>query len=193
MRSFRSRPRTPNEEGQVLHHREVAVEAEALRHVADDAADLLRFLDRIEAGHSGVAFRGHHDGRQQADGGRLAGAIGPDKAENLAAGDAQVQPFHGGNLPEALGQVFGSDDGFGVVLWLRVRDGLTALSASHSSLNFFYRLGHDAASAGLDQGQPLIHPAITGNMVARMGKIVKPPCEKTGAGGRVYDPCFYKW
>src|SRR6202040_3477416 len=63
------------EEGDVLVDREVAVEREALRQVADPAAEVDALPDGVEAaGADGAAVR-RQQPEDDAQGGRLAGAI----------------------------------------------------------------------------------------------------------------------
>jgi hypothetical protein len=42
---------------------------------------------------------------KHAEGGALGGAVGPEKPEDLAAGHLEIDPVHGGEAPEAAGQV----------------------------------------------------------------------------------------
>ena len=81
-------------EGEVLAHREVGVEAEALRHVGEVALHRLGLPRHARRG-AGVAVRATADpgvagarpqhAGEHAQGGRLAGAVGADEAEQLAA------------------------------------------------------------------------------------------------------------
>ena len=68
---------------------EIAVEAEALREVADLGGDRAMLLHRIAAEHADRAGVGVQQPAQQADRGRLAGAVRPDQAEHLAARDVE--------------------------------------------------------------------------------------------------------
>src|SRR6202040_4144169 len=78
------------EEGDVLVDREVAVEREALRQVADPAAEVDALPDGVEAaGADGAAVR-RQQPEDDAQGGRLAGAVRADQAEHLAAGHPEA-------------------------------------------------------------------------------------------------------
>ena len=72
------------EEGDVLVDGQVAVEAEALRQVADLAGDGAMLGDGIAAEHADAPGVGREQPAGQADGGRLARAVGTDQAEHLA-------------------------------------------------------------------------------------------------------------
>ena len=73
-------------EVQVLHAPQVAVQREALGHVADGAADALRRRGRRRARAPPACPRvGVSSGRQHAQRRRLAGAVRPDQAEDLPA------------------------------------------------------------------------------------------------------------
>ncbi len=95
------------EKYQVLHHRQVAVERELLRHVADALFDLFRLLDRVEPGHMRAARSGVHNRAQHADGRRLTGPVRSQQPKNLAALDAQVELVHSGEVLELLCQIVG--------------------------------------------------------------------------------------
>ena len=96
-------------EVEVLHHGQVGVEPETLAHVADLLLDRLGLADDVMAGHPGVAAVGVHDRRQQPHGGGLAGAVGPDQAEDFPLGHVEVQIVHRGQVAERLRQVFRAD------------------------------------------------------------------------------------
>ena len=75
---------------QVLARRQVVVEADGVGQVADPALDLERLAHRIEAQHLDRAAAGLGQPEHHQDGRRLAGAVGPEQAEDLAAADAEV-------------------------------------------------------------------------------------------------------
>ncbi len=93
------------DEVEVLEHRQVLVEAEALRHVADLAADFVRLGDDVVAEALARAAVGLEEAAEHADGRRLAAAVGPEKAADLALGDLQVQALDHLEVAEALAQV----------------------------------------------------------------------------------------
>jgi hypothetical protein len=83
------------EEADVLVHREIAVEREALGEVADAARELAPVGGWLEpAGAQRAAVRGKQaqDAAQRRG---LACAIGPDEPEHLAALDAEVEAVDG--------------------------------------------------------------------------------------------------
>ena len=84
-------PEVPAVVVEVLPYGEAAVERVGL---GDDADRLLgqgRFAGHVHATDAGPARRRHHAGREHADCGRLAGAVGAEQAEDLARGDGQVE------------------------------------------------------------------------------------------------------
>ena len=92
------------DEIEVLEHRQVLVEAEALRHVADLAADFVRFVHEIVAEALARAAVGLEQAAEHADGRRLAAAVRPEKAADLAPGDLQVQALDHLEVAETLAQ-----------------------------------------------------------------------------------------
>ena len=98
-------------EADILVDREFFVEAEPLRHIAQVRLAGLGVGHDIDAvDEDAAAVRLHHAG-QHPHGRGLAGAVGTDQAENLAAVDGERQTVHGGNLGKPLGQSIGRDDG----------------------------------------------------------------------------------
>src|SRR5262245_48865181 len=77
----------PADEFQVLAHREILVEAEALRHITYLTLDLVGFgADVVVEAGSSPLIRGQQPA-QHTDGGRLARSIGTEKAEDRATLD----------------------------------------------------------------------------------------------------------
>ena len=74
------------EEIQVFGHLHVLIDAEKVGHVTDDVPHGVGLADDIVAQDSGGAGGGRQEGGQDAQGGGLAGAIGADEAEEIAAG-----------------------------------------------------------------------------------------------------------
>jgi hypothetical protein len=93
------------EEAQVLAHAEVVVQAEALAHVADPALHGLGVARDVDAQDVGAAARRRQQTAQHPDRRRLARAVGPEEAEDLAFFDRERNPVHGGKRAEALAQV----------------------------------------------------------------------------------------
>ncbi len=104
------------DETEVLADREIFIEAESLRHVADFTLDQCRFSADIVS--QGVAFAAvcGEESAHHADGGGLAAAIRPQKAEHLAAPNLHRQTIHYGLAGVALGQVAHIDGIFGLAV-----------------------------------------------------------------------------
>src|SRR5262249_36468959 len=77
-------------EAQVLEHRELAVEAEALRHVADAGLQLGHVGGEIVAEDAGLTRPYLEKTRDRAEERRLPGPVWPDDAEDLALVDREV-------------------------------------------------------------------------------------------------------
>jgi hypothetical protein len=97
------------EEGQVLADREVGIEREALRHVADALAQALGLGGDVDPGHPGASLRGRREPAQHADQGGLAGAVGPEQAEDLAPPDGQRDLIDGKEAAETARQAVAFD------------------------------------------------------------------------------------
>ena len=89
----------------VLVDREIAVESEALGHVADLILDGVELASHVVACHPGLAFGGIQQAAQQAQRGGLAGAIRTDQAEDFAARDFEVEMVDRRQFAEAASQV----------------------------------------------------------------------------------------
>ncbi len=98
------------DEIEVLEYGEIFVEAEALGHVADLAADRQCLMCDVQAQAGAAAAVGRQQTAQHADGGGLAAAVGTEEAADLAGLDLQIQPFHHLARPEALAQIVDVDD-----------------------------------------------------------------------------------
>ena len=71
------------------------VAAAALADVADALADPVRLAAQVAAGDGGLAAGGRQQRGQHAQGGGLAGAVGPQEAEDFAGLDVQVDAGDG--------------------------------------------------------------------------------------------------
>ena len=89
---------------QVLQDGEVLVEAEALRHVADVALDLLASRADVVAERRAAAAVRRQQPAQHAQRGGLAGAVGAEEAVDLAALDAHGEVAHDHLAVEGLGE-----------------------------------------------------------------------------------------
>ena len=92
------------EEVQVLAYAQVAVERELLGHVAHASAGGAGGLVQVEAGHAGTAGGRPQQAAHHLERGRLAGAVGAQQAEDLAAADAEGDLVGGREVAEPLGQ-----------------------------------------------------------------------------------------
>src|SRR5439155_18663354 len=100
-------------EFEILAHRKVLVEAEALRHVADVALDLARLRADVVAEAGALAFVRREQASQHADGRGLAGAVRTQKAIDRAALDLHRQVAHDLAPVERLGQTVHIDGDVG--------------------------------------------------------------------------------
>ena len=94
---------------EVLTDRELAVEGEGLRHVADALA-----RGQVVGVHGiteelGLALGGGEEPGQHLHRGRLSAAVGAEETEDLAAADGEVDAVHGGEGAKPLGEVGGLD------------------------------------------------------------------------------------
>ena len=89
---------------EVLPAGEQRVDGGVLGGQADAPADLVGLGADVEAGDGGLALVGLGEGGQDAHGGGLAGAVGPQHGGDGAGGDLEVDAGQGGGLPVALDQ-----------------------------------------------------------------------------------------
>ena len=90
---------------QVLAHRQLAVEREALGHEADaTAGGEVAGVERLSEQQRLTLARGQQPGEHLHRGG-LAAAVGTQEAENLATPDAEIHPIHRGEVAEAHREV----------------------------------------------------------------------------------------
>ena len=100
----------PRDEFEVLADRQVLVEGEALRHVADVALDLLRLASGCRSRGRCPAAVGPEQPADHADRRRLAGAVRPEEADDLAFATLEVDVVDDRLVAEALGQPVHVDD-----------------------------------------------------------------------------------
>ena len=98
-------------EFEVLTDRELAVEGEGLRHVADALARGQVVGVHGIAEEPGLALGGGEEAGQHLHRGGLAATVGAEEAEDLAAADGEADAVHGGEGAEPLGEVGGLDGG----------------------------------------------------------------------------------
>jgi hypothetical protein len=95
-------------ETHVSSTRQVAVESEALGHVADAVLDGLRLPRHVQPRHHRPAFGRVEQPGEHAQSGGLAGAVGADQPEHFAARDLEIQAVDGRQLCEAAGEILGA-------------------------------------------------------------------------------------
>ena len=110
-RSAKPKADQPRGVAQIIGGGEVVVEADRVGQIADAALDRERLARRIEAEHAHLAFRDVGQPEQHQDGRRLAGAVGPEQAENLPAPDGERDVVDGDRRAVGFGEACGLDDG----------------------------------------------------------------------------------
>src|SRR5262249_23957673 len=95
--------------GQVLLDAHFGIQRHALRQVADVAAHFHRLRHDVVVGDPGDAARRRQVAGEDAQSRRLAGAIGTQKADDLAPGDLKADVINGQNGAEILGDVLNLD------------------------------------------------------------------------------------
>ncbi len=93
----------------VLAHREVVIEPEALRHVGDVLLHALGVPRHAHARHQRVARRGRQHARQHAERGGLARAVGPHQAEQRAGRHLERERVHRHQVAELPRQTLDRD------------------------------------------------------------------------------------
>jgi hypothetical protein len=88
---------------------EVAVEGDVGGQVADAAADLERIDVTVQPEQLRAPRCGVVQVEKAADGGRLAGAVGPEEAEDLARTNLEAERIDGGEVAEVLAELIGRD------------------------------------------------------------------------------------
>src|SRR6185437_11187766 len=100
----------PRMEIEVLTNGELGVERKRLRHVADAPARVEVAGVDLLAEKQGVAFIRRQQSGQHLHRRRLAGAVRPDKAEDLAALDGEADMVDCGEIAKAAGKAPRDDD-----------------------------------------------------------------------------------
>src|SRR5581483_3121476 len=98
------------DEIEVLLDREVLVETEALRHVADAPLDLARLAQDVEAEARAAARVGIQQSAEHADRRRLAAAVRSEKAADAAACHREIDAVDRADRAEALREPAHVDD-----------------------------------------------------------------------------------
>jgi hypothetical protein len=97
------------EEVQVLHDREIAIERELLRHVADMLAHTLGKSRDVVACDGRLAVARPQKAAQDSDGRRLARAVGAEEADDLSRLRFEADRVHRNEIAEPLGQAISDD------------------------------------------------------------------------------------
>ena len=100
--SRRGRPGKPPGIGEIIARREAVVKADRIGQVADPALDFERLAQRVEAGNLGAAFAGFGQAEQHQDRRRLAGAVRPENADDLAGADFEIDMIDGENVRRSV-------------------------------------------------------------------------------------------
>ena len=90
---------------EVLAAGQVLVDRRVLAGQADLRAQRGRVAHDVEAGHAALPAVGRQQRGQDADGGRLAGAVGAEQPEHGARGDVEVDAAQRLDLAVGLAQV----------------------------------------------------------------------------------------
>ena len=93
------------DELEVPAHRQLRVERRGLGQVADLLLRLEGRLEDIEAADLRLARGRRHEASEDLHRGRLAGAVGPQKTDDLALGDAEAERVDRDAVAVALGEV----------------------------------------------------------------------------------------
>ena len=104
-------------EVEVLPTGQLAVEGVLLGHHADHLLGQRGVGHDVDATDERLTRRGDHPGGQDADRGRLSGAVGAEQAVDLAHADVEVEPVDGPEIGAGIGldQTDRLDDGFAPV------------------------------------------------------------------------------
>ena len=97
------------QEIEILVDRQVFVERELLRHVADPLAQGGRFPGHLEAQDERIACARREQSAEHPDRRRLARTVRPEESVDLGAGDLERQSIDGGIRAEAARQAAGGD------------------------------------------------------------------------------------
>src|SRR5437763_1895497 len=100
----------PRGVAQIVGGREVVIEADLVRQVADPPFDRERLPHRIKAQHTRLPVRDVAQTEQHQDGRSLAGSIGTEQPEDLALRDRERDPVDDSSLIITLGEALYLDD-----------------------------------------------------------------------------------
>src|SRR5574344_1572408 len=96
---------TSAEEIEILDDEHILVDAESIRHIADQAANLIALFMNIIAVNTGCARGRSQEKGEYFQGGRFAGAVAADEAENITPAHLKIQATEGGQLSIGMREV----------------------------------------------------------------------------------------
>ena len=147
----------PRHELQVLGDRQILVEREFLRHVADFALDLQALGPDVVAEHLARAFVGRQQAAHDADGRRLAGAVRPEEADDLAFGDVHRHMVDDGLGAEALDEAGDLDGVHRIGRYFPAARPTSTICPGCSGERFAFRPGFDQEDQLLPRLQRIDH------------------------------------
>ena len=157
---------------EILPHRELAVERERLRHVADVLTRLHIVGAHRFAEQFGRAFGDRQQPRHHFHGGGFSAAVRAEEPENLAAFDAKAHMVDGDEIAEPAGQPFRLDRRRLVIAFgARRHDDLLMLAA------LFRRSKAMKASSSV-----LLFPVVEPSSTARLPSPLACPSTRRSAG-----------
>src|SRR5581483_9096623 len=106
-------PDQPRRVAQIVGRREVVVKADRIREITDPPLDRKRLPRRIKSEHADLAGGNFRQAEHHQNCSRLAGAIGPKQAKNLAASHPKRNVIDGEGRPIAFGEAISLDHGIG--------------------------------------------------------------------------------
>jgi hypothetical protein len=96
-------------EVEVFDHAHVGIERRRFRQVSGTALGLDRLVEHVEAGDNRLALGCRYEAREDAHRRRLAGAVGPQEAEDFAALHAKADVLDGRHPAVSLREVLHLD------------------------------------------------------------------------------------
>src|SRR4029077_650182 len=93
---------------EVLRDRQIAVERELLRHVAETRTRAARGARQVDPRDAGITARWHEQHAEHAERRRLAGAVGPEQAVDLAGAHFEADVIGRHEVAESPGQTLGA-------------------------------------------------------------------------------------
>src|SRR5436190_14686863 len=97
------------EEAEVFADRQILIEGEFLRHIADHLLDLLPLGPHVKAGHAARSLGGREDSREHANRRRLAGAVRAKESKDLPRTHAESDVVDGRKGSERSGEALDLD------------------------------------------------------------------------------------